>query len=213
MTVDAAGLEPGAYAADVALVTDAGRQPVVTVPVRLEVVPHADDQHRVNVGGRGYTDVGGDRWAADRRYRGDYGHEPPSQPVRTRQPVDGTDDDTLYQQARIGDGFAYRFGRLEDGRYEVELHFAEIEPREAGERRFDVVANGVTLLAGYDITADVGDRTAVVHRFTLDVTGGGVRIWFLSRHDSAPALVSAVQLTRVGGLPGAAPSGPPWAPW
>jgi hypothetical protein len=193
VSIDTTGLEVGVYSASIVLDTNAARQPRVSIPIRLVVTPYLQG---INAGGPAYTDVAQDEWAADQAFDGEWGYEYESRSVRTRRAIAGTDDDPLYQDARTGQTFAYRFDQLPDGVYEVELHLAEIERRRPTQRLFDVTADSTPLLVGYDISEDVGLDHAVVHRFTVEVTDGLLRVRFLSRGRSSLPIVGAVQLTH-----------------
>jgi subtilisin family serine protease len=194
VTIDTTGLEPGEYTARVILRTTAVRQPRLVIPIRLVVT---DYRQGINSGGGAYTDVSGDPWAADREFDADgsFGWEYASSTATIRRPVAGTQDDPLYQQARIGQ-FNYRFEDLPDGTYEVELHFAEIQRRLPGERLFDVTADATSLLVGYDIAEDVGLETAAVHRFTVEVSDGVLRIRMLQRQGNGRPILNAIRLTN-----------------
>jgi hypothetical protein len=63
----------------------------------------------------------------------------------------------VYATARRGDAFAYSFAGLQPGAaYTVRLHFAERQATQPGERRFDVLVNGLGVLAGFDQLAEAG---------------------------------------------------------
>ena len=193
LSIDTTGLEPGVYSASVVIDTDAPRGGRLSVPVRLVVTPYL---RSVNVGGGAYTDGSDEPWAEDQAFDGSWGYEYESRSVRVRRDIAGTDDDPLYQDARVGRTYAYRFDDLPSGTYEVELHFAEIQRRRPTERLFDVTADAQPLLVGYDIAEDVGPDRAVVHRFTVEVTDGLLRIRFLDRGRSGQPIVNALQLTN-----------------
>jgi hypothetical protein len=56
---------------------------------------------------------------------------------------------------------------LNNGTYQVKLHFAELNWNEADRRRFDVLAEGVTVISKLDIFAESGGRYAALVK-TLD---------------------------------------------
>ena len=112
LTVDATGLEPGAYRAAVVVLTDAPRQERLTVDVELVVTPY---RQAVNVGGGEYTDTAGDPWAADQAFDGSWGRESRTSVASTRRDIAGTEDDPLYRDARSGGAFAYRFDGCRTG--------------------------------------------------------------------------------------------------
>ena len=121
---------------------------------------------------------------------------------RTTAPIAGTLDDLLYQDARTGEVFTYRFDNLPDGVYEVELHFAEIQGKAPLQRIFDVTADSEWLLVGYDVADDVGQNTASVLTFPVEVDDGSVRIRFLERFRYGQPIINAIQLTRRPDLSG-----------
>jgi subtilisin family serine protease len=167
VTATSAGLAAGTYTATLRLDSTSGRQPQVGIPVRLLVTAY--DQ-RLNVGGPAYTDVGGAVWVADQAFDGNFGFTRAATPVSTTSPIAGTADDPLYQRAKVGRQ-EYHFERLSPGTYEVELRFAEIEGRSAGERVFDVFVQGdeSVSLTSHDVAAEVGQLAADDHRFLVRV--------------------------------------------
>ncbi|MGH9243967.1 MAG: malectin domain-containing carbohydrate-binding protein, partial [Acidimicrobiales bacterium] len=199
ISIDTTGLEPGVYNAAITLVTNAAKTPRVTIPIRVVVTPYLQG---VNTGGDAFMDRSQDPWAADQAFDGSWGYEHASDATSTDHGIGGTRDDALYQDARTGGLFAYRFDNLPDGVYEVELHFAEIQRRRPGDRLFDVTADTETLLVAYDIAEDVGRFQAVVHRFFVDVNDGRLRIRFIERGGFDEPIVNAVQLTHRPDLTG-----------
>jgi len=159
----------------VALLADTWRQP-------------ADGGHqRINCGGNNVTLS--EPWCADTGFVGGR--------LFTNNglgPVAGTVDDELYETERSGttavpDHFAYSIPLL-GGDYLVRLHFAEIfwgapggAPGGVGKRVFDVTLEGQLVLDDYDIFADVGAATAVVHTYHRTVTDGSLDISFDSSVD------------------------------
>ena len=69
---------------------------------------------------------------------------------------------------------------LENGEYEVTLHFAEIYWGATGgsalgganRRVFDVVIEGITVLDDFDINAEVGSQTVTTRTFSVTITDG-----------------------------------------
>jgi hypothetical protein len=99
VTVDTTDLETGVYHATLFLVTNSGRQPVLTIPVEVIVPAYA---MAVNAGGDDYTDLAGDLWYADQPYtEGDWGYlGRRARPHHSRFEIGGTEDDPLYQYLR-----------------------------------------------------------------------------------------------------------------
>jgi hypothetical protein len=145
VTINTAGLTPGVYQATPFIQTNSGRQPTLTVPIRL-IVP-AYQQGFDSGGGGSYTDSLGDAWAADRAYTPANGSgyvQNPSKTATTNKPIDGTVDDTMYQSARHPDSVQHRvtvrltLGEL-DGHLPARRDVDEERPIQrvvlAGERR------------------------------------------------------------------------------
>lgn len=118
------------------------------------------------------------------------------------QDVLGTEDDALYltERQQSGPSLDYRVP-VENGTHNVRLHFAEIYwgvpgggSGDVGKRIFDVQLEGETVLAGFDIAADVGVQTAVVKGFQVDVQDGALDIRLQAIIDRAK--VSAIEVIR-----------------
>lgn len=115
-----------------------------------------------------------------------YGKPPPPKVVT------GTDAALVAQTYREGD-FAYRVP-LPRGRYTVTLTFAE-PSLNAGERRFDVTANGRRVVAGLDVAKEAGGALkAVTRRFPVQVGNAGLELRFAGR--TGKAIVSAIEVGR-----------------
>lgn len=115
-----------------------------------------------------------------------YGRPPPPKVVT------GTDAALVAQTYREGD-FAYRVP-LPRGRYTVTLTFAEPSLK-AGERRFDVTANGRRVVAGLDVAKEAGGALkAVTRRFPVQVGNAGLDLRFAGR--TGKAIVSAIEVGR-----------------
>lgn len=106
-------------------------------------------------------------------------------PVVTN-PISGTFNDALYQSERISninlDPFGYAIPVPSNGTYSVSLHFAEIAFESNGQRVFDVLVEGTTVLNDYDIHAAAsGANTAVVENIlNVDVNDGVLDIEFVA---------------------------------
>jgi hypothetical protein len=128
-----------------------------------------------------YVDSLGRHWSADREYRaGSWGHVSGTLAWATGREIEGTEDSRLYQTQRFGDGgsFAYRFD-VPNGRYEVELRFAEIFFDEPGERIFDVWIEGQTLLDDFDVVDQAeGAFRALIRTFTVELDDEQLNVRF-----------------------------------
>jgi subtilisin family serine protease len=192
VTADATGLAPGVYTANLVFLTNSGREPTLRVPVTLIVPAY---RQAVNAGGPAYTDVNDDEWAADQEWSdGSWGYIGMSQVTSTTRPIEGTEDDPLYQDARQGE-IEYRFDGLAPGVYQIELRFAELRWRQAGRRLFDVTAEGEVLLFRHDIFAEVGRFAADDHSFIVEVSDGQLNVNFWQRGVGRP-LINALRVTH-----------------
>lgn len=193
---DTRGLEPGAYLAELGLVSNAGRSPSVRIPVRLVVTAL---RLGVNAGhDEPYVDTAGDLWVPDQAFEpGGFGYIDEGKTRQTSRMIDRTDDETIYRFQRQSP-YAYRFDNLPDGVYEVELSFAEIqEDTTPGDRAFNVVINNVFALPAYDIAFEVGSFTADRRTFfTRPNPHGRVDIQFVGLKGVGVPAVNAIRLTQ-----------------
>jgi len=109
------------------------------------------------------TDIDGRTWSADAFYFG-------GMRAYRDEPVVNARDKSLYRGERYGN-FSYHIP-LARGRYRLKLHFAETwfgtpasqEPA-LGSRRFDVYANGASLLRNFEIAKEAGVNREIVKVF------------------------------------------------
>jgi hypothetical protein len=193
---DPTGLAPGVYTGTVRLTTNAGRQPVIDIPVTLVVPAY---RQGVNTGGGAFTDTAGDPWAADKAYAaGSYGYVGAGAVTSVKKAIAGTNDDALYQDQREGTS-GYRFDNLPAGTYVVDLDFAELRSGlPTGRRVFTVSINGAVVLPNYDIAAAVGSMTADRRVFQVAVpAGGSITVGLAAAPSSSlPPAINAVRVTH-----------------
>jgi N-acetylglucosamine-6-sulfatase len=132
---------------------------------------------RVNVGGPAYTDASGQHWSAD------YGSNGAGGISSYSGPIAGTTDPALYQTWRYGykppsTPLAFTYS-APNGAYTVTLKFDETVITTAGQRVFNVTANGQTVLSNFDIYAAAGLNTALDSQFPLAVTTGQIVLSFI----------------------------------
>ena len=144
----------------------------------------------VNAGGEAFTTPGGQTYQADTGYEGGL-------PYATDASIRSTDDDALYQSERYGN-FSYTVP-LEDGRYEVVLHFAEIYHESRDERLFDVEIENEEVVADIDLYARAGANAAYDLRYTMEVTDGALNVIFETDRDNAKLSALLVRRTTGGG--------------
>ncbi len=156
---------------------------------------------RANVGGSAHTDTAGQGWSACTGATGG------RHTTAAAKPVEGTADDTLYQQLHVGMS-AYRLPVPAAGTYRVTLHMLENYHTAVGKRVFSVTAEGsVPVARDLDLVAAAGAHTA--HTVTTDVavTDGALDLSFSARTDQAT--LSAVEAVLVTPSTTPPPTTPP----
>ncbi len=142
---------------------------------------------RVHSGGEALTDSAGNVWSEDVNF-----NEGQTAGWGT---VEAEKDAALYQTERWGSDFSYVFPVL-PGAYQVRLLFAENLMKEPGKRVFDVLLNGKTVLADFDILKEAGFNRGIERTFkevAPDVMGN-IRVRFVSKVDNGK--VSAIEVVR-----------------
>ena len=165
--------------------------PVVAPP---EPAPAEAFHLRVNAGGKVLVDAAGHTWERDRYGRG-------GARGGRRYDVAGTTEDRLFSQTRSGRFFRYAIP-VAPGSYTVSLLFADPKFTAAGQRLFDVSAEDQPALAGFDVAAHGGGRSAIVQSFPVAVADGTLDLHF--RGAVNKAIVSAIEVFH--GVPPAAPA-------
>lgn len=177
----------------------AGRQ-VDRMTIRFDVVPvnvrgSGVPELAVNVGSRAqYRDADGLVWLEDQPYRpGSFGHVGGTPTMFNRSHA-------ITHTAKSGMYFTYLDGieeyrlDLPTGEYLVELYLVEPQDIGAGERVFDVLANGRLVLDDVDLAATSGWRHAATMAFTTQVQGEGLRLQF--RAARGKAVLSGLRVVR-----------------
>jgi beta-galactosidase len=170
---------------------------IAGVPITDSVrwsLSHSDRVVNIKAGDiAGYASKDGQRFGSDTYFAGGTAHgvNPPDTAPPDRITV-LADDERLYDSFREGE-FSYRVP-LPNGRYRVQLKFAEPAATAPGERVFDVTANDVMQLHDFDILQAAGGRRQGVDRvFDAGVDNGILVLAFRPRRGSA--LVSALCIT------------------
>ncbi|HZN66151.1 MAG TPA: kelch repeat-containing protein [Tepidisphaeraceae bacterium] len=139
---------------------------------------------RINVGGATpFTDSAGNVWEADRGFTG-------GTASRSSYGVANTTDDRLYYERRWGP-FTYSLP-VDNGDYTLSLLFADPVYTAAGQRKFDVSAEGRQVLNDFDIAASGGGKAAISRSFDVTVADGALSLSF-TRVVENP-IVSGIQL-------------------
>jgi beta-galactosidase len=154
------------------------------------------DRFRIKAGDiSGYTSRAGQRYGSDSYFHGGTagGINAPDLPASERIAV-AAEDSGVYDSFREG-AFAYRVA-VPGGRYRVTLQFQEPVVGAAGEREFDVLINGNTVLKRFDIFASAGGKLKAVDR-SFDAISGADGIAIEFRPVKGSALVSALSITSL----------------
>jgi N-acetylneuraminic acid mutarotase len=138
-------------------------------------------------GARSYTDADGKVWAKDTYYSG-------GSATLGAFDIAGTSDDVMYYERRFGKSFSYAIPISAAGDYRVTLHFADASYNTGG-RKFNVTAEGKTVLSNFDITAEAGGvkGVAVTKSFDLAVIDGKLNLAFTGVVNNAT--LSAIEVT------------------
>ena len=144
---------------------------------KIEFTPVAE-AIRINAGGKAFTDGNGNQWGEDRFFQGGNLY---SSPVG----IDATQDDALFQTERYGQNLAYAIP-VDNGRYQVNLDFAEIYFNGANQRVFDVQAENQLAIDNLDIYAEAGGKGMILEKsLQVDVQDGMLNLDFTSTINNA----------------------------
>lgn len=156
------------------------------------------DVLRINAGeirpGYHFTDSMGALWYKDG------GHNDKRNIFVTNENIQNTDDDSIYQSQRSHKGLfglqaplRYRFF-VDNGTYEIKLHFAETYFIAPGKRVFDINAEGQKLYAGLDIYEEAGQNTALIKTFNVNVGDGTLNIDFIPKKNHP--MVAGIEILK-----------------
>jgi hypothetical protein len=124
----------------------------------------------IYAGGSDYTSGNGVHYLGDRYFAGGV-------TGTTGSAIRGTRDALLYQAGRSGN-FSYAIP-LANGNYDLTLKFAENTYSSPGQRIFDVLVGGTTVLKDFDIYNVSGKNAALDVTFTVSVRSGILNIQFV----------------------------------
>jgi len=148
------------------------------------------------VGGSAYTDTLGDPWTADRTYSaGSWGYVQKSKTDSTNRTIAGTTEQALFKTQRI-DPYDYRFDKVPNGIYQIELNFAEIVNEKLGKRLYDVIIENMLVLPAHDIAYEVGTFKADKHAFFVEVADGQMDVRLIPRAGSDKPVINSLRVTR-----------------
>jgi prepilin-type processing-associated H-X9-DG protein len=139
----------------------------------------------INAGGGAFTDSLGRVFRADTNFTG-------GSTANTTTDIANTTDDPLYQTYRTGENFSFSHP-VANGHYSLWLHFADPTATQAGERTFDVTAEGALALDDYDVFANAGGaNTATAESIDVHISDNRLDLNFSGV--AGDAIVSAVTL-------------------
>jgi insulin receptor substrate 1 len=148
----------------------------------------------INAGGVSYIDSSGIKWSADKYYN-------KGETFNELYWIFDTNDRNLYRSNRYDAGdsephLTYEIP-VENGSYEVKLHFAETYSGalSIGARVFDVDIEKLVAFPSLDIFDEAGGYTALIKETTAQVTDGSLTIEFI-RQKEMP-LVSAIEIHQL----------------
>jgi hypothetical protein len=157
-------------------------------PVQAPPPPVASSVVRVNSGGPAYTDPTGNVWAADQSTG-----TVPYWINTVTTPISGTSTPALYQSQRYyNQTITYQYS-VPNGSHIVTLKFADLYFTAAGKRLFNIVINGSTVAANFDVVAKAGGGNASADiQTTVNVTNGTIVIQLVPVLDQV--ILNAVQI-------------------
>lgn len=164
--------------------------------------------YRINCGGDDYTDEYGQKWQQDNdsvshSWASDFKGLNPymASQGKTNEPIHGTKDWPLFQSFRYGrHKLSYHFA-VPDGKYRIELYFAEPWHGAGGSfrtdceglRLFDVSVNGKTYIHNLDVWAEAGYEGSLKKVIEADIIGGKLEIDF-PEVNAGQAIISAIAI-------------------
>ena len=182
----------------VSAVNSAGESPNSAQVSATPQIPTSGGLH-INPGGA-YTTSAGTVFTADQYFSG-------GSLYHWSDPIASTDA-PLYQVVRYSPtSFSYNLP-APTGNYTLKLYFADDGVSAAGQRLFNVLANGQTLLSNFDVFATAGGKAIGISKsFAVTSSGNGVAVTFQAVRSTA--MVAAIELIPQGGSQGpTAPSAP-----
>lgn len=151
--------------------------------------PSAEKPILINAGGSAQSGFSADKYVS--------GGSTASFSAAVNTSATGTAPQTVYQSKRTSyTSFTYTLPGLDPGQmYTVKLHFADDLSDSPGQRVFDVIVNGKTVLSKFDIFAAAGKQklTAVVEQFAAAASSTGEISIQFKAGSSGAALVNAIE--------------------
>lgn len=170
--------------------------PVPTVTPIPTVVPVVYDL-RLDAGSNvSHSDLAGNLWLADQNYAGGgntpYGFVSGGTAHQSSVPINGTQDQLLYQTYYGGSNFQYQFD-LQPGFYQVTLKFADLISSAGGNNVIHVTAQGKPIIGALDVFEMAGSATALDRIFRVNV-GSNQTLTLGFSANTGQAFVSGIEI-------------------
>jgi hypothetical protein len=146
-----------------------------------------------------YRDQSGHYWLPDQAFGGTqtnpFGYTQGGTAGSQSAPVSGTLDPLLYQTYRQGNPLIYQI-QVPSGNYQVTLKMADFTSTGSGQNKFNVLAQGQTVLSNVDVYAAVGHAVVYDQNFQVTVPSGGsaVTLQWNALAGQGQAMVSAIEV-------------------
>jgi hypothetical protein len=175
-------------------------------PIGLKWISAGFRNHRpvalINAGGPAVLDTNNGRWSAEAFRSGGvtgvFAGAVDTSLVANPPPQAVLQTFAANQSGAVGTVMRYDVP-LVDGNYDIRLLFAEPNASSgANQRLFDVVVQGQTVLANFDMFANAGAvRKAIARSFAFGASqGAGLRLELINR-TSDPAIIAGIEITAV----------------
>ncbi len=117
----------------------------------------------------------------------------------------------VWQTCRWASSFTYSIPGLSAGHtYTLALDWAELTWTAAGQRLFNVTINGSTVLSGFDVYAQAGNKTALQKQFSVAANSGGQIVIAFTQGGADNPFISGIEVWNPsGGTPTPTPTNTP----
>ncbi len=162
--------------------------PTVTAKAIVNVAPQ--NNLYLNAGASaGFMDPSGYIWTPD------WGYSAGTAVTTTSTILGAGSLQPIYQSARVSTGDILYTIPVVNGNYDVLLKFAELEFTAAGQRRFDIVVNGVTNATAFDVIANAGLAKGAADR-GISTTVSNNALTILLRKVTGGTTISGINIVK-----------------
>lgn len=102
----------------------------------------------------------------------------------------------IYQSCRTARSMTYTFPEVSDGRYLVRLHFADYTSFYVGQRRMNIILEGVKAVTNLDVFAKAGgaNRALLVSFYVTVADDNGLQIQAIGSTKTAYAILNGIEI-------------------